>query len=155
VVITGGEPAIHPLYDLVHELRIRSLPIHLETCGAFPVQGEMDWITLSPKWNKLPIEETFFLADEFKVIVESPEDLSKWTNALPMKERKVPIWLHPEWSQAENSEVLGAINDWIKHQGFPYRAGFQLHKLYMVDEADKRSRPTASLSHLEKSNKIK
>ena len=42
VVITGGEPSIHPLYDLVHELRIRSLPVQLETCGAFPVQGELD-----------------------------------------------------------------------------------------------------------------
>ena len=26
VVITGGEPAIHPLFELVHELRIRSMP---------------------------------------------------------------------------------------------------------------------------------
>ena len=154
VVITGGEPAIHPLYELVHELRIRSMPIHLETCGAFPVQGEMDWITLSPKWNKMPIEETFLLADEFKVIVETPEDLTKWTEALPMKERRVPVWLHPEWSKAENPQVLGAINQWIKDHGFPYRAGYQLHKLYKVDEADERSRPTASLSQLKRSDKL-
>ena len=155
VVITGGEPAIHPLYELVHELRIRSIPIHIETCGAFPVQGEMDWITLSPKWNKLPIEETFLLADEFKIIVETPEDLTKWTEALPMKDRRVPVWLHPEWSKAEDEEVLGAINQWIKDHGFPYRAGYQLHKLYKVDEADERSRPIASLSHLPSSDKLK
>ena len=154
VVITGGEPAIHPLYELVHELRIRSMPIHLETCGAFPIQGEMDWITLSPKWNKLPIEETFLLADEFKVIVETPEDLTKWTEALPMKERRVPVWLHPEWSKAEDKQVLGAINQWVKKEGFPYRAGYQLHKLYKVDEADERSRPTASLSQLKRSDKL-
>jgi hypothetical protein len=71
-----------------------------------------------------------------------------------MKERRVPIWLHPEWSQATNTEVLGAINDWVKQKGFPYRAGYQLHKLYQVDEADERSRPTASLSHLSQDNTL-
>jgi len=33
VVITGGEPAIHNLHDLAYQLRNRSLPVHLETCG--------------------------------------------------------------------------------------------------------------------------
>ena len=35
VVITGGEPAIHNLHDLAYQLRNRSLPVHLETCGAY------------------------------------------------------------------------------------------------------------------------
>ena len=44
--------------------------------------------------------------------------------------------------------ILHSINEWVKEHGAPYRAGFQLHKLYKVDEADKTPRPEASLSHL-------
>jgi len=72
-----------------------------------------------------------------------------------MKDRRVPVWLHPEWSKAEDEEVLRAINQWVKKEGFPYRAGYQLHKLYKVDEGDERSRPTASLSHLPSSDMLK
>ena len=147
VVITGGEPAIHNLHDLAYQLRNRSLPVHLETCGAYSIQGEMDWITLSPKWNAMPLQECLDLADEFKLIVEATDGIEKWTDALPLHSHGCPVWLHPEWSMAKDPAILHSINDWVKEHGAPYRAGFQLHKLYQVDEADERSRPEASLSH--------
>jgi len=124
VVITGGEPAIHNLHDLVHEMRIRNLPIHIETCGAYPIQGEMDWITLSPKNLALPIAENLSLADEFKIIVEDATSIQNW---------------------AKQISVLSSITTWIKEQGSPFRAGFQIHKLYQADEKDNRSKPVAAL----------
>lgn len=39
VVITGGEPAIHDLIGLAYQLRSRNLPVHIETCGAYPIMG--------------------------------------------------------------------------------------------------------------------
>ena len=148
VVITGGEPAIHNLHDLAYQLRNRNLPVHLETCGAYAIHGEMDWITLSPKWNAMPLEECLDQADEFKLIIEETDSIEKWTEALPLHSHGIPVWLHPEWSKAKDPEILHSINDWVKERGAPFRAGFQLHKLYQVDEADERSRPGASLSHL-------
>jgi len=148
VVITGGEPAIHNLHDLAYELRNRNLPVHLETCGAYPIRGEMDWVTLSPKWNALPIEECLREADEFKLIIEDANGIAKWADALPLGEFACPVWLHPEWSRAKDPEILQTINRWVKERGAPFRAGFQVHKLYQADEADGRSRPEASLSHL-------
>lgn len=148
VVITGGEPAIHNLHDLAYQLRNRNLPVHLETCGAYPIRGEMDWITLSPKWNAMPLEECLAQADEFKLIIEETDSMEKWKDALPLHSHGSPVWLHPEWSKAKDPAVLGSINQWIKDKGAPYRAGFQMHKLYQADEADERSRPEASLSHL-------
>ena len=56
-----------------------------------------------PEVEQVAHRETFLLVGEFKVIVETPEDLTKWTEALPMKERRVPVWLHPEWSKAEDT----------------------------------------------------
>jgi len=148
VVITGGEPAIHNLHDLAYQLRNRNLPVHLETCGAYSIHGEMDWITLSPKWNALPLEECLDQADEFKLIIEETGSMEKWTDALPLHSHGSPVWLHPEWSKARAPDILRSINNWVKEHGAPYRAGYQLHKLYKTDEEDERSRPSASLSHL-------
>jgi organic radical activating enzyme len=148
VVITGGEPAIHDLIGLAYQLRSRNLPVHIETCGAYPIMGEMDWITVSPKWAAPPIEENLERADEWKIIVEDEHSIAKWCEVLPLKNMDTPVWLHPEWSQSKNPMVLHSINEWVKENGFPFRAGFQLHKIFKSDQEDKRSKPEASLSHL-------
>ncbi|MDR2863876.1 MAG: 7-carboxy-7-deazaguanine synthase QueE [Puniceicoccales bacterium] len=83
VVITGGEPAIHDLAPLTTALRQTGMPVHLETCGAFPLSGDFDWVTLSPKRAAAPLPENLDLADEIKLIIETPEDLVHWTAFLP------------------------------------------------------------------------
>ncbi len=148
VVITGGEPAIHDLIGLDYQLRSRNLPVHIETRGAYPIMGEMDWITVSPKWAAPPIEENLERVDEWKIIVEDEESITKWCEALPLRDVDAPVWLHPEWSQSKNPKVLNSINEWVKENGFPFRAGFQLHKIFKSDQEDKRSKPEASLSYL-------
>ena len=147
-MITGGEPAIHDLLGLTYQLRSRNLPAHLETCGAYPIMGELDWITVSPKWSAPPIEESLERADEWKIIVEDEFSIEKWCQALPLKQSDAPVWLHPEWSQTRNPKVLASINQWVKENGPPFRAGFQIHKLFSADQDDERSRPEASLSNL-------
>lgn len=134
VVITGGEPAIHDLTALCDALHAGNLRVHLETSGAFPVRGNVDWITLSPKVNRLPTPENWMRAAELKLIVTEPKDLDFWAEKIS-RERvssDAPIWLHPEWSRHDDPEVLGAISDWICRYGFPFRAGWQLHKLFNV-----------------------
>ncbi len=145
VVITGGEPAIHNLHALTHELRIRNLPIHIETCGAYPIQGDMDWITLSPKFLAHPLMENLNIADEFKIIVEDDTSILKWTGMIDFSKFAIPTWLHPEWSVSQDVSVLTKITEWIKENGFPYRAGFQIHKLFKADENDEKSRPASTL----------
>lgn len=77
VVVTGGEPAIHDLRELTQLLRDTGLPVHLETSGAFEIRGKFDWITLSPKWQKLPLAENLSRASEFKIIVENENSIEK------------------------------------------------------------------------------
>jgi len=151
VVITGGEPAVHDLTELTDTLReAGGLRVHLETSGAFPLKGTFDWITLSPKRWKMPLEENVAKADEFKIIVESGIGIDFYYNALKKlghREQSCPIWLHPEWSQHTNLEVLSAISDVVKTSGQveDFRAGWQLHKLYFVDSKDSRSRALVPL----------
>ena len=152
VVLTGGEPAIHDLHDLTHALRIRSLPVHLETCGAFPLHGDFDWITLSPKWEALPLDENLAEAHELKIIVEDETSIARWTTELAGRHQIENVWLHPEWSllndpsrKEQGAQVLESISNWVKGHGAPYRAGYQLHKVFQVDQQDPNSRPLVPL----------
>lgn len=151
VVITGGEPTVHDLAPLVTDLQTSFMPVHLETSGAFPIGPAFDWVTLSPKKWKMPIRESVLKANEFKIIVEEPDDIEFYLRALEevfgAEGVEVPIWLHPEWSQRRNPKVLDAICKAVVEQfrGAPFRAGWQLHKLFAVDLADTRSRPPVPL----------
>ncbi len=134
VVITGGEPTIHDLAPLCATLHARKLCVHLETSGAFPIRGNVDWVTLSPKTKRFPLAENWMRASELKLIITCSEDLAFWAEKIS-RERisdDASIWLHPEWSQRKNPDVLGAISDWVCSHGSPYRAGWQLHKLFSV-----------------------
>ena len=80
-VITGGEPAIHDLNPLTDALHAIGQPTHLETSGAFPIRGTFDWITLSPKRWKLPLDENVTRANEFKLIIDRPEAIDEYVSA--------------------------------------------------------------------------
>lgn len=84
VVITGGEPAMYDLSalcDAIHELNIQ---IAIETSGAHSIIGDIDWICLSPKKFKLPLEENYLMANELKVIAFNNHDF-KWAIELEQK----------------------------------------------------------------------
>lgn len=148
VVLTGGEPAIFNLSPLTNYIKSHSyIPIHLETSGAFPIKGEIDWITVSPKWSKLPLIENLKKANEIKIIVEDADSIRKWVEIIG--ETNVPVWLHPEWSQRNNPEILDSISKYVKYRSGNFRAGYQLHKLYMVDSLDKNSKPVTPLGGIE------
>lgn len=144
-VITGGEPTIHDLAPLTRELRSRNLAVHLETSGSFPIRGEFAWITVSPKWVKPPLGENLARADEIKVIVEDCDSIAKWVGHLTGIDDRAVVWLHPEWSQRNNPNVLKAISRAVKDLGRPFRAGYQLHRLYNVDSLDAGSRASVPL----------
>lgn len=131
VVITGGEPTIYDLTPLCDALHAEGLRVHLETSGAFPIRGKIDWVTVSPKRQKLPLAENWARANEIKLIVDTPDALKEWAEKIGENSAS-SIWLHPEWSRSRDPEILGKIADWICRHGAPYRAGWQLHKLFNV-----------------------
>jgi len=145
VVLTGGEPCVHDLVPLVNALKAVKLKVHLETCGAYPIPEGLDWVTVSPKWAKLPVAESLAKADEVKLIIEAVDSAQKWTAAVGGAWLAKSVWLHPEWSRRADSSILKAITDFVKANGAPYRAGWQVHKPYMADSLDARARPPAPL----------
>lgn len=145
VVVTGGEPTIHDLSELTRELRRRKIPVHIETSGSFEIRGDFSWITVSPKWAKLPRAENLERADEIKIIVEDAETIDRWRAELGAFFREKTVWLHPEWSRRDDPVVLNAISCAVKTFGKPFRVGYQLHRLYNVDSLDPNSRPAVPL----------
>lgn len=143
VVITGGEPTIFDLSPLLTELQAAGLPVHLETSGAFKINGLFDWITLSPKKWREPLPQNIMLANEFKVIVETAADVSLYYDMLCRlglpEPFKCPVWLHPEWGHRKDPAVLAAIAKMIAANLGNIRAGYQIHKLYRADALDSRS----------------
>ena len=123
VVITGGEPAIHDLSPLTSLLKEQSIPCHIETSGGFEIKGDFQWVTLSPKREKLPLDENLKNADEIKVIVDSESAIDEWYTYLSPYKLNAPIWLNIEWSQRENRKLKEQITNFIKSEGTPYRVG--------------------------------
>lgn len=150
VVVTGGEPAIHnmrPLLDAIRE-ECDDIDIHLETSGAFEIQGDFDFVTVSPKRAKLPLRANLFLCSEVKLIIDSVESLDEWDEYLNKELFHVipdkTVWLHIEWSQRENKDIMNAMSEFVKKHP-RYRIGYQLHKLFKVDTLDSRSAKPAPL----------
>jgi len=69
VVITGGEPFMHDLTVLTKLLGDHKIRTHVETSGAHHISGSWDWITLSPKKFKAPLDGALEMANELKVII--------------------------------------------------------------------------------------
>ena len=145
VVLTGGEPTVHELTDLTRELHSNGMSVHLETCGAFAIKGDIDWVTLSPKWQALPLKENVEAASELKFIVEDEKSIEEWIREIGPVKENVPVWLHPEWSQRSNEAVLSSITEWVKTKGQPFRAGIQAHKFFKADLLDPGSRDATPL----------
>jgi len=124
VVITGGEPLLHNLDPLCQALKSRGLRIHLETSGAYPLTGQFDWITLSPKPYKIPQPEIYPQAHELKVIISQPQDFL-WAEAEATKvNQDIPLYLQAEWdTEAANELIFQYI---LNHP--QWRLGLQTHK---------------------------
>lgn len=149
VVITGGEPTVHPLQELVDCCHDHGLPVHIETSGAFDIPDGVDYLTVSPKWSKMPKNSVLATAHELKIIVENDGSVMEWMRVCqPYIRHDVHIVLHPEWSRRNDPVVLNAITrSVVRPLFYPFRlrAGYQMHKLYKADTLDNRSAPTVPL----------
>lgn len=128
VVITGGEPLLHDLQPLTDALHKIGLDIHIETSGSSPVSGSLDWITLSPKRFKEPLDEIYPYVDELKVVVLRKKDLDwarKHASFCPDKTVKL---LQPEW---DSPDAIPLIVEFVKENP-DWRISLQTHKFLDV-----------------------
>jgi organic radical activating enzyme len=125
VVVTGGEPFMYNLDGLTSELKAKGFHINVETSGAHPFSGTVDWVCLSPKKFKAPMSEWYEMADELKIIIFNESDF-KWAEQhAALVDDKCKLLLQPEWSKQE--KMTPYIIEYVK-QHPKWSISLQTHK---------------------------
>ncbi len=129
VVITGGEPAMYDLAPLTESLRKNGLQLYIETSGAYSLSGSWDWICVSPKKFKAPLEEVLNRANELKVIVYNKSDFEWAEKHAAFVDKDCILFLQPEHSVFD--KILPLIIDYIKANTM-WRISLQTHKIMNI-----------------------
>ncbi len=129
VVITGGEPLMHNLDELTNELQAAGLQTNIETSGAHPLSGTWDWICLSPKKFKAPLEPILHLAHELKVVVFNKSDFDWAEKYAALVSPSCKLYLQPEWDKA--AEITPLLIEYIKANP-KWELSLQIHKYINV-----------------------
>lgn len=125
IVVTGGEPLTWNMKPLTAALKSKGLQTHIETSGAYKLTGEWDWICLSPKKIKLPVEEIYHEAHELKVIVFNKDDFKFAEEQAAKVSGNCILYLQPEWSNRE--KMTPFIVDYVM-QNPQWKVSLQTHK---------------------------
>lgn len=128
-IVTGGEPLMHNLDALTAALKAKAIRTHIETSGAHPISGTWDWVCLSPKRFKLPLEECLKAAHELKAIIWHRNDFRFAEENAAKTNDGCKLYLQPEWSNEK--EMVPLIIEYVKqHQ--QWDISLQLHKYLNV-----------------------
>ena len=124
-VITGGEPAMYNLEELTSSLKAKGIRTNIETSGAYPLTGKWDWVCLSPKKFKAPVDSVFQQADELKIIVFNKSDFDWAAKHAALVKPDCELFLQPEWSKEK--EMTPIIIEYVK-QNPKWKISLQIHK---------------------------
>ena len=128
-IVTGGEPLLYNLDPLTTALKAAGFETNIETSGSSPMSGHWDWICLSPKKFKAPLEENISLASELKVVVFNKHDFDWAETYAKQVSPSCKLYLQPEWDKA--AQITPLVIDYIKANP-QWELSAQLHKYIQV-----------------------
>lgn len=129
VVITGGEPLMHPLNELTARLQSLGFETNIETSGSHPLSGHWNWICLSPKKFKAPLPGILPKAHELKVVIFNNSDFEWAEQYASLVSPNCKRYLQPEWDKADRMTPL--IVNYIKAHP-QWELSLQIHKYIQV-----------------------
>ncbi|HOK37444.1 MAG TPA: 7-carboxy-7-deazaguanine synthase QueE [Bacteroidales bacterium] len=125
IVVTGGEPLIYNFDEFCHKAKKLGYKLMLETCGAYQFSGLWDWVCLSPKKQKPPLDIYFQIANEVKVVIFEEDDFL-WAETCANKSKKSSeLFLQPEWSRIKKTAEM--VVDYVKNNP-KWKISLQVHK---------------------------
>ena len=125
MIITGGEPLMWNLDLLTEKLRAAGARTHIETSGAHPLSGTVDWICLSPKKIKRPVGDVLQKANELKMVIYNNNDFLFAEEMAAQVSPDCLLYLQPEWSK--RNKVIPKIVDYVMAHP-QWKASLQMHK---------------------------
>lgn len=129
VIITGGEPLLYDCKELTLALQKENFKTHIETSGSSPLSGNWDWICVSPKKFKAPINEVLAKANELKVVVFNKSDFEWALKHAEIVSTNCVLYIQPEWSKEK--EMLPLITNFIQENP-QWKLSLQIHKYMNV-----------------------
>jgi len=128
-IITGGEPLLYNLDALTTALKKVGFEVNIETSGSSPMSGNWDWVCLSPKKFKAPLDESIQAASELKVVIFNTHDFEWAETYAKQVAPNCKLYLQPEWEKS--NEITPLVIEYIKaHPKWELSA--QLHKYIQV-----------------------
>jgi 7-carboxy-7-deazaguanine synthase len=128
-VITGGEPLIHNLDELTAALHKAGIKTNIETSASSPLSGKWDWICVSPKKFKSPLDEVVKQANELKVVVYNKSDFEWAEKYATLVNNSCRLFLQPEWDKS--AQVTPLIIDYVKSHP-KWAISLQTHKFLNI-----------------------
>jgi organic radical activating enzyme len=129
VVVTGGEPLLHNLNKLTSALQKAGFETNIETSGSSILSGNWNWICLSPKKFKAPLQEVINAANELKVVIYNHHDFDWAETYAAQVNSNCKLYLQPEWDK--RAIVTPLIINYIQ-QHPQWQLSLQIHKYINV-----------------------
>ena len=128
VVITGGEPTLQNLDNLIEGIHKIGKKVAIETNGTRPIPAGMDWVTVSPKAAFVTSADVGGeSADEVKLVFDGKHDICDYGIEASH------YYLQPcdMGDQEENRKIIGQCVAFIL-QNPKWRLSMQVHKVIHV-----------------------
>ena len=128
-IVTGGEPLLYNLDALTTALKKAGFEVNIETSGSSPMSGKWDWVCLSPKKFKAPLDESIQAASELKVVIFNIHDFEWAETYAKQVGPSCKLYLQPEWDKA--NLITPLVIEYIKVNP-KWELSAQLHKYIQV-----------------------
>jgi len=128
-IITGGEPLLYNLDAITTALKNAGFEVNIETSGSSPMSGNWDWVCLSPKKFKAPLDESIEAASELKVVIFNTHDFEWAETYAKQVAPNCKLYLQPEWDKS--NEITPLVIEYIKANP-KWELSAQLHKYIQV-----------------------
>jgi len=132
--LTGGEPLLQNVAELIKNLKERNFKIQVETNATLYRDLPVDWYTISPKPEKYFYQPEYKCkAKEVKLIVTRELELRVIQNLRKNFPLKVPILLQPQSNRKWSFEkALKLLHQSLKKGLQNIKISIQLHKIYGI-----------------------
>jgi len=131
VVVTGGEPALQYDAELADALHAAGFRVHMESNGTRPVEGAVDWLTISPKpqFHPASLKLEDLAASEVKVVVDDTVDEST-LDRYAARYRTDQFFVQPCMDARYDHHLARTLA--LIHARPRWRLSLQLHKILGV-----------------------
>jgi len=132
VCLTGGEPLLQDITDLVKKLKEEKFKIQVETNATIFRSLPVDWYSISPKPEKyIFMPEYRKKAKEVKLVVTKGLDLNTVKRIRQEFPEKTPLLLQPQSNRKWSLDLgMRLLRQTLKAGLKNIRLSIQLHKIY-------------------------